>query len=74
MSTLLQCVEVTRPVVVRGQVYQFLSGEQVCVVSVTPDFDTDEVILVLESYQSGCVSDMTCSDFLNMQPVLVEAR
>ncbi len=61
-------VPAVAPRFVVGQKYQFPSGETVRITAIVIDWDTEEVILVLESAGIACVSDLLVSEFLALRP------
>jgi hypothetical protein len=63
--------EVVAPLFVVGQMYRFPSGETVRITAIVTDWDTEEVILVLESTEIACVSDLLVSDWLALRPECV---
>lgn len=65
--------EAQHPLYERGQLYQFPSGMRVRIMSIVPDFDSEEVALVFESQEPlWCISDLSVSEFRAMNPVLIE--
>ena len=60
-------VPAVAPRFVVGQMYRFPSGETVRITAIVTDWDTEEVILVLESMGIACVSDLLVSEFLALR-------
>lgn len=61
-------VQAVAPRFVVGQKYQFPSGETVRITAIVTDWDTEEVILVLESMGIARASDLLVNEFLALRP------